>query len=380
MIEKEIAELRRRLRPDKHNITHIRGCYVNERKEIISQFNESVGMLPVEDTEKYLALFRRVLTGSLGRNLLDITFRTQQVVDSDEHRLLMTLRDSELKDENAVQAFFSRTIQALDLEGNCLILLAYNTYDVFYKGKDDVIQEDSSSETFRYILCSICPVKETKPSLNYSSRESRFHIAAANQVVGTPELGFLFPAFDDRATNIYGALYYTRNIEESHGDFLDTLFHTKTPMPAMVQRETFQSMLGETLEEECSMELVQTVQSHLGQMIDNHKESKDPQPLTISKRGLKAVLSASGVSDAHVEAFEARFNVEFGEDAELSPQNLVDAKHLEVKAPDVLIQVNPERADLVRTRVVDGAKCIVIRVSEGVEVNGVPIHLSDENG
>ena len=253
MNEKETAELRRRLRLDKSNIAYIRGCYVNERKEIISQFNEPVSMMPVEDSEKYLSLFRKVLTGTIGRNLLDLSFETQQVVSGEEHKLLMALRDSRLEDENAVQAFFSRTIQSLDLEGNCLILLTYNTYDVYYKGKDDVVQEDSSSEQFRYVLCAVCPVKETKPSLNYINRESRFNIQAAGQVVGMPEFGFLFPAFDDRATNIYNALYYTKNVQENHAGFVEALFKTPVPMPAMVQRETFQTILGETLEEECSL-------------------------------------------------------------------------------------------------------------------------------
>lgn len=379
MNEKEVAELRRRLRPDKSNITHILGCYVNERKEIISQFNEPLALMTAEDGEKFLALFRKVLTGSIGRNLLDLSFRTQQVVDSDEHRLLMTLRDSALGDENAVQAFFSRVIQALDLEGNSLILLTYNTYDVYYKGKDDLEQKDNSSEQFRYLLCAVCPVKETKPALNYNNRENKFHIQAPGQVVGSPELGFMFPAFDDRATNIYNALYYTRNVEESHNDFVDTLFKTPVPMPAMVQRETFQTILGETLEEECSYQVVQAIQDHLTQMIEVHKESKEPEPLTVSKRGLRAILSASGVSEQHAEAFDEQFDAQFGVNTELSPQNLVDTKRLELKMPDVVIQVNPERSELLQTRIVDGAKCIVIRVSEGVEVNGVAIQIEEEN-
>ncbi len=380
MNEKEAAELRRRLRPDKSNIAYIRGCYVNERKEIISQFNEPISMMPVEDSEKYLSLFRKVLTGTIGRNLLDLSFETQQVVSGEEHKLLMALRDSKLEDENAVQAFFSRTIQSLDLEGNCLILLTYNTYDVYYKSKDDVVQEDSSSEQFRYILCAVCPVKETKPSLNYINRESRFHIQAANQVVGMPEFGFLFPAFDDRATNIYNALYYTKNVQENHADFVDALFKTPVPMPAMVQRETFQTILGETLEDECSLDVIQSVQDHLGQMIAVYKESRETEPLTISKNGIRAVLSASGVSEAHAEAFEERFDAEFGVNAAINPVNLVDTKRLEVKTPDVVIQVNPEHSELVQTRIINGAKCIVIKVSEGVEVNGVPVQIAEENG
>lgn len=380
MNEKETAELRRRLRPDKSNIAFIRGCYVNERKEIISQFNEPVSMMPVEDSEKYLSLFRKVLTGTIGRNLLDLSFETQQVVSGEEHKLLMALRDSKLEDENAVQAFFSRTIQSLDLDGNCLILLTYNTYDVYYKGKDDVVQEDSSSEQFRYVLCAVCPVKETKPSLNYINRESRFHIQAAGQVVGMPEFGFLFPAFDDRATNIYNALYYTKNVQENHAGFVDALFKTPVPMPAMVQRETFQTILGETLEEECSLEVVQSVQDHLGQMIAVYKESREVEPLTVSKKGIRAMLAASGVSEAHAEAFDERFDAEFGVNAEINPVNLVDTKRLEVKTPDVVIQVNPEHSELVQTRIINGAKCIVIKVSEGVEVNGVPIQIAEENG
>ena len=379
MNEKETAELRRRLRLDKSNIAYIRGCYVNERKEIISQFNEPVSIMPVEDSEKYLSLFRKVLTGTIGRNLLDLSFETQQVVSGEEHKLLMALRDSRLEDENAVQAFFSRTIQSLDLEGNCLILLTYNTYDVYYKGKDDVVQEDSSSEQFRYVLCAVCPVKETKPSLNYINRESRFHIQAAGQVVGMPEFGFLFPAFDDRATNIYNALYYTKNVQENHAGFVEALFKTPVPMPAMVQRETFQTILGETLEEECSLEVIQSVQDHLGQMIEVYKESREVEPLTVSKKGIRAMLSASGVSEAHAEAFDERFDAEFGVNAEINPVNLVDTKRLEVKTPDVVIQVNPEHSELIQTRIINGAKCIVIKVSEGVEVNGVPVQIAEEN-
>ncbi len=373
MNEKEVAELRRRLRPDKSNITHILGCYVNERKEIISQFREPLALMGAEDGEKYLSLFRKVLTGAIGRSLLDLSFRTQQVVDSDEHRLLMALRDSALEDENAVHAFFSRAIQGLDLEGNCLILLTYNTYDVCYKGKDGLEQQDNSSEQFRYLLCAVCPVKETKPSLNYDSRESRFHLRAPGQAVGSPELGFLFPAFDDRATNIYNALYYTRSPGEAHAGFVDALFHTPAPMPAQTQRETFQAILEDTLGEECSYPVVCALQDHLAQMIEVHRESREVEPLTVSKQGLRALLTASGVSQEHAEAFDEQFDAQFGAGSELSPQNLVDTKRLEVKLPDVVIQVNPERSELVQTRMVDGARCIVIRATDAVEVNGVSV-------
>ncbi|SBW08497.1 conserved hypothetical protein [uncultured Eubacteriales bacterium] len=375
MNEKEIAELRRRFRPDRSSITHIRGCFVNESREIVSQFDQSMGMLGQDDAELILATIRRTLSGTLGKNLVDIEFATAQVVDGDEHKLLMVLRDSALKHEDTVQALFQRVIASLDIEGNYLILLARDAYDVPYRSQDGEKQADASSESFSYILCSICPVKLTKPALSYAAERSEFSHLKVDWVVSPPELGFLFPAFDDRSTNLYGALYYTKDVTESHKDFIDAIFRTEPPMPAAAQKETFQSLLGETLADECSYEVVQAVQGELCGMIAVHKESKEPEPLVLNKGAVRRVLSSCGVSKERADIFEVQFDDSFGEETELSPRNLVDTKQIEVRTPDVKIQISPDRGDLLETRVIDGAKYILIRADEGVEVNGVNIKI-----
>ena len=206
MNEREVAELRRRFRQDRSGISHVRGCYVNENREIVSRFDQSLGVLTQEENEKLLTLLRRTLTGTLGKNLLDITFATQQVVHGAEHKRLMDLRASELKDEEAVAALFQAVIQSVNLEGNYMILLAHDAYDVPYRGKDREEQEDASSEVFSYLICAICPVKLTKPALSYQVQEGTFCTKTADWVVAPPALGFLFPAFDDRSANIYDAL------------------------------------------------------------------------------------------------------------------------------------------------------------------------------
>ena len=376
MNEKEIAELRRRFRQDKSSITHVRGCYVNENREIISEFDQSLTLSRQEDAEKILAVLRKTLSGAVGRNLLDIEFDTRQVVEGDEHRLLMALRDSRLADQQAVHALFRRVIASLDLAGNYLILLAYDAYDVPYRSKDGQRQDDASDQVFTYILCAVCPVKLTKDALSYYIQENQFRSVEADWVVAAPEVGFLFPAFDDRATNLYNALYYTRDISQSHPDFVDALFKSQVPMPAAVQKETFQSILGDTLEEECRYEVVQAVHDELCGMIAAHKESKEEDPLVISKVTVKQVLHECGVSPDHVERFEEQYDRQFGPEADLPPRNIVDEKQLEVKTPDVTIKVSPERSDLVETRVIDGRRYILIRAEEGVEVNGVQIHIS----
>jgi hypothetical protein len=376
MNEKEIGELRRRVRPDKSSITHVRGCYVNENKEIIAQFDQSLALMTQEEGEKFLALLRKTLTGTLGKNLVDITFSTQQVVDSPEHKLLMALRDSALKDEQAVQELFQRCIASLELEGNYLILLAYDVYDVPYRSKDGEKQADAGEgEVFSYVLCSICPVKPTKPGLSYQVRVNEFREQKLEDLVSPPELGFLFPAFDDRSTNLYNALYYTRDTAQSRPEFIDAVFRTQPPMPAQEQQDTFQSILGESLGEECSYEVVQSVHQQFCDLIQEHKDSKVEEPLTISKRTVTQMLDQCGVSESRAQLFLQQYDEAFGGDTVLSPKNLVDNKKMEVRTPDVTIQVNPERGDLVKTQIINGTKYILIRADDSVEVNGVNIHI-----
>lgn len=376
MNEKEIAELRRRFRADKSSISRVRGCYVNEKREIISQFDQSLGLLGQTESEQLLSTLRKTLSGTLGKNLLDIPFDTRQVVEGDQHKLLMTLRNSALRDEEAVSAFYQRVIQSLDLEGNYLILLVQDDYDVPYRSKDGERQDDASSEVFRYILCSICPVKQTKEALSYYVYENAFHSISADWVVSAPEMGFLFPSFDERSTNLYDALYYCKDTSQTHPDFVEAVFHAPAPMPAAEQMETFQALLEDTLSDECRYQVVQSVHGQLREMIEEHKANKVEEPLVVDKGTVRRVLEHSGVSEEHVEAFEERYDDAFGADADLSPRNLVDTKQLEITTPDVTIKVSPDRGDLVETRLIDGARYILIRAEEGVAVNGVPIQIS----
>ena len=209
MNEKEVAEIRRRFRPEKSAVTHVRGCYVSQQGEVVSQFDQSLALMPQEEGENLLNLLRKTLSGGLGRNLLSVSFSTGQVVNSPEHRLLMALRDSQLRDEEAAAEFFQQVAGSFRLEDTgYLILLACDSYDVPYQGKDGGSLEDASETVYSYILCSLCPVKETKPVLSYRVPENLFRNREVDWVIAPPEAGFLFPAFDDRCANLYLSLIH----------------------------------------------------------------------------------------------------------------------------------------------------------------------------
>ena len=377
MNKKELNEIRRRIRPERSSIGQIYGCYVNAAGEIIASFEESMGLLTKEEQEKYLSLLKKSLSGSLGKNLMPLSFATKQVMDSEEHRLLSALRKTELKDALLREEFYKAVIPALDLQAeNYLILLAFDAYDVPHYGKDGA--EDDSREVYKYILCSICPVKPGKGQLGYDAGEKRFRHAVPGQAVAAPELGFLFPSFDDRSANIYSALFYSRGSQEIHPGFIDAVFRTPVPMSAGRQREAFSELLGEFGPKELSYDVIQSVQEQLQERVTLHKESRDPEPLTLSSRDMGDILENSGLSPEQAEQFCARCAEQFGEDAQLHPENLMDGRKLSLQTPEVKIQVDPKFGYLVQTRVIDGKKYILIAADSGVEVNGIAVDIRED--
>lgn len=378
MNEKEVGEIRRHMRRDRSNMTAIYGCYVNDNKEIIAQYRASTGIMSENESDRYFGILRKVLSGSVGKNLIDLTFKTSQVADSPEHKLLMDLRECKLQDDELREQLYQKMIESIVLEGNYLILLGCDTYDVPFKSKDDFQQNDSSDESYTYLLCAVCPVKQTKPNLHYVPQEQVFHDGAMNQPVSAPEFGFLFPAFDNRSTNIYNALYYTRNTKENQDGLIEAVFNTPVPKPAAEQKKCFEELLATSLGDECSMDVVQTVHEQLCERMELHKESKVPEPLLIDKEVLKDVLTSCGVSETGVSTFSVQYDEAFGFEAELHPKNIIDSRHFEIHTPDIAIKIDPARTDLVETRVIGGVKYIMINADEDVEVNGVSIHFQDE--
>lgn len=378
MNEKEIGEIRRRTRRDRSNMTAIYGCYVNGTGEIVSSFRQSVGMMPENEAEKYFGVLKRTMSGSIGKNLIDISFRTAQVADSPEHRFLMELRKEKLQNDERRMELYKKIIETVSFDEGFVILVGCDSYDVPFKSKDDEVQQDASGEVYTYLMCAVCPVKQTKPALRYMAESKEFHDSGAANQICAPELGFMFPAFDNRSTNIYNALFYTHSAKQTNQELIDALFNVKAPKPAAEQKKSFEALLSASVGGQCTMDVVQTVHEQLRQCIEMHKESKVADPLLISKEQVSASLKTCGVSEQSLSKFNVDFDEAFGFDAQLHPKNIIDNKRFEVKTPDVSIRVDPERSDLIETRIIDGVKYILICADSDVEVNGVSIHIKDD--
>ena len=371
---KEIAEIKRRFTVERTNISRIRGALINEKKEIISRFDQSLNLISEEEASAVLSLLRKTLSGSINKNLIDISFTNQQVLDSSEHKMLSSLRSSTLSDDSAVNELIESVRTSYKSEGNYLVILGCDSYDVPSYSSDGAKKEDSS-EIYTYVVCAICPLNMTKSTLGYRLSENVIKNNIPDWVIGNPDAGFLFPAFDGRKANIYNALFYNKDVKDNRAELIDALFHREAPIPVAEQKQLFTNIFRDTIADDCDIEVVKGVQEHIGQMIEEHKASKDPEPLTVSKSTVSDILKDCGVKEEKVTEFETQFDRSFGEKASVSPQNLINTRQLEVKTADVSIKLSSDMSELVETRVIDGQKFIMIRADGIVEVNGVEINI-----
>lgn len=372
MIKQEINELKRLYSPSNCSITRICGCYVDGEKNKKTEFKEAFLSLPEEEIFKYFELLRKTLSGSLGKNLLNLDFSLASEQEGGTQAALLALRDSKLKDDALIEEFYDRVINTYEYVGNYLILLIHDAYDVPGKTTDGLTMDDASDTVFEYIMCCICPVNLSKPGLSYDSINNEFHNRIRDWVVEMPETGFLFPSFNDRATDIHSTLYYSKNPEEAHSEFVENILGCTLPLSAGTQKETFQALIEETLGDEVEYEVVKNIHENLTEMIEEHKEI--PEPLTLDKHQVKNLFEKSGVSEEKLTDFDKLYDAAAGEDTSLFVNNVANVRTFEVKTPDVVVKVNPERADLVNTLQIDGKRCLVIEINDHVEVNGITIH------
>ena len=372
MTKKEISEIKRQFTPSNCSITRICGCYVDGEKNKKALFKEAFLSLPEEDMFKYFEILRKNLSGTLGKNLMNLEFPLEAEKEGDPHEFLLKLRNSRLQDEALLEAFYDRIIETYEYVGNYLILLIHDAYDIPGKTSDGLEMDDASDEVYSYILCSICPVDLSKPGLSYNELENLFQNRVRDWVVGKPELGFLFPAFNDRSTDLHGALYYSKNVNDLHDSFMEQLLGCPLPLPAQFQKESFQAIIEETLGDACDYETVKSIHENLSEMLEEHKDQ--PEPLMLDKYQVKSLLEQSGVEEEQLSHFDEAFDETAGPGASIFAGNVVNTRALEVKTPDVIIKVNPERADLVETREIDGRQCLVIAIDGGVEVNGIVVN------
>lgn len=374
MTRKELNEIKSQYTLEDCGILRLCGCYVDGERNKITQFNENFLNLPEEEKHKYFDIFKKTLSGTPGKNLVDMKFNVDAYADEGARTFLMNLRDSGLKDDRLLNEFYDRIINNYSYVGNYLILLINQVYDIPAVTTDNIEMDDASDEVYSYILCSICHVNLSKPGLGYDEEDNNFHDKKQNHMVDVPDVGFLFPAFNKRSADEDMTLFYTKDVSEFEDGLIDCLLDCAVPLPAKQQKETFTSLVNEALGEEADLEIVKNIHENLEQIIEEKKQ-ESPAPVMLDKTEMKDLLEKSGVKEEKLENFEEHFEMAAGEHGKLVASNVSSGKKFEVKTPDVVIKINSDKTDIVSTQVIDGRQCLVIQIDERLEVNGISVNL-----
>lgn len=371
MNKKEVLEIRKQFTPANCAITRICGCYVDHEKTKRMESKESFLSLPEEEAFKYFDIFKKTLSGSIGRNLLNMEFPMEQEMPGGTQEFLLKLKNSKLEDDMLLEEFYDKIIENYRFDENYYIVLIHAMYDVPGKSSDGLEMYDASDNVYEYLLCSICPVSLSKAGLCYNAEDNRIQDRIRDWLVDMPDKGFLFPAFTDRNTDIHGVLYYTKKSEELQPELIEQVLGARMPMSADMQKEAFQLLIEDTLGEDGDYDTVRNIHETLHDLMEEHKD--EPEPLALDKTDMKKVFEQSGVSPEQMESFDRSFEENAGEKTSLLAANIADTRKFNIQTPDVIIKVNPERADLVQTRIIDGRQCLVIPVDDHIEVNGMNV-------
>ena len=402
MNKKDILELKRRFKKDACTFTRLCGCYVDADRNKITTFGETFLNLEDEEFYKYLEIAKKVMSGTIGNNILELEFPTAEEAPGGRQQFLMGLRESALKSDELMDAFYDLVIDSYDYVGNYLILVFHDAYDVMTKTSDNN-KLDESEEVYEYLLCAICPVTLTKPGLGYREDENRIGPRIRDWVVGVPDTGFVFPAFTDRSTDIHSVMFYTRDTKTPHAEFMESGLGCGTKLTATEKKLTFQTIVKEVIgeDEEESEALFLNIQGNLNDMIPvTEDETVEPEPVIMTAGAIADVLADSGVSEEQAVVIQKTYEDVFGEELPEAEQ-LVDPKLVEangkrkekleliqtvenlkqqleetrsipvaeseddddvpaVKTYDVILRVKPEKVGQIHSQVIDGQKCIPI--------------------
>ena len=371
MNKKEVLEIRKQFTPANCAITRICGCYVDHEKEKRMTSKDAFLSLPEEVAFKYFDIFKKTLSGSLGKNLLNMEFPTEQESPGGKQEFLMRLRKSRLTDIELLDEFYDKIIESYDYAENYYIVLIHAMYDVPGKSSDETEMYDASDSVYEFLLCSICPVQLSKAGLTYNVEHDQIENRIRDWIVDKPDKGFLFPAFNGRTTDIHSVLYYTKKSADLQQELIDEVLGAEIPKSADEQKESFKYLVQDVLNEKLNYENVRLLHDKLNELVEEHVE--DAEPFEVDKNDVRKILQECVGDGEELTAYDQYYKKYVGEKGKLLVTNITDMKTFNLRTPNVNIKVDSDRADLVETKVIDGRPCVVIAVDGIIEVNGIDV-------
>ena len=372
MDRKGISEVRKLFDKNNCRVDRMYGCYVNEKKERVAELKDSFYSLADEELFKYCELFKKAVSGRIGKTLFNMDFPLSEEQEGGHQPELYRLLRSGLADAEMVDAFFDKIIETYRTTDKYLILLVHGAYDIPTRTSDNMVLTDGSENVYQFIELSVCPVTLLKDGLCYDADEKAFFSRSEDWGVQKPEVGMLYPAFNDRSTDLHAALWYAKNEESRHDELAAALLGMDLPMPRTAEQDVFREVIEVSLGKDCSFENVKNISEAVNRILEEGKD--EPEPVLLGQHEIRQILYDNGADEEALGRFDKAYGEIAGEDsAPLLAESVAAPKKLSVKSESVRLDVDAEAADLVETRVIDGIEYFLIPVTDNVTVNGIRI-------
>lgn len=327
MNKKDVLELKRRLKKEYCTFTRMCGCYVDIDGTKITKIEETFLNLEDEEFYKYLDIAKKVLSGSIGNNLLELKFPAEEEAAGGRQQILMGLRESKLKNEKLLDNFYDQIIYEYDYVGKYLILIFHDAYDVIKKSSDNN-SLDESEEVYEYLLCAICPVELSKAALSYEETENRIAPRIRDWVVKVPDTGFVFPAFTDRSTDIHSVMFYTRNARCPHREVEENVLGCSWQMTSLQKQETFSQIIRDIVGEGDKEKIIYNeIQDMLCEQIpekDMRAEPDDKDRKTLTTDVVTDIVKTVGLPSEQVALVRKNYELLIPEDTKVD--EVIDKK------------------------------------------------------
>lgn len=376
MNKKEVAEIKKQFRPNRAAINTICGCYVNNEGNKILVKKKRFASLSEEEQAKYFEIFKKALSGKIEKNLINMEFPNEQEEDGGAQHFLMELRRSELDNDDLLERLYDKIISTYSFSGNYYITLINSSYDIPSMAGDGS-QLDASTDTYSFVLCAICPVTLTKPALAYNKNNNNIEDKIRDWEVQAPLHGILFPAFNDRNTDIHSVLYFSKKDKDLQPGFVNEMLGIEIAMPASLQKEAFKNIIESTLDTKYSYVIHSELQKKISEQQFTAESNNETNAISFTKKELKQLLSKCGASESDLNNFDSNYDREMGQYKEysLKAENIIDTSKSVIKTANISINVKSDSKDLVSVKTIDGKKCIIIEATNDVLINGVATNL-----
>lgn len=372
MNKKEIAEIKKNFTDTSgfFTLNHIVSAYVDPQKNIRCMENKLYSLIPEDEGAVMLESLKKVLGGSVGKNLVEYSFPNTEYDEEGAQNILYAAMKGKLEDEAANSKLLTRIINNMEYEMAYTVIIGFCSYSIASRDKNDETY-DNAVEEYNFIVAAVCPVCTGDDGLMFDSENNTIVKKANTDLIisRNPTDGFLYPVFSDRSPDVNNVMYYTRTPKKPNISVVNDVLGCEFIMSCQNEKETFQQVLSDVVADELSYTVITQVNEAIRDIVVKSKNETELPVIDDNK--LHNILFDAGVSSEKLDALPAVFKEKVGNADGLTAENLIENKTV-LATPEITINISRDATDKVRTSVINGRRCLIIDLDDpSISINGL---------